>query len=148
MKKTKQIVIDTNVIVSALIFTNSAIMQAFREAKEKGVLLISSDILSELIDVLSRQKFDRYLAREIREDFLASLSTEAEMIEINEKIEICRDPKDNKFLELAVSGNDTHIITGDQDLLELHPFRGISIITPPGNLQSFDKKILRSLIKS
>ena len=139
MKKTKQIVIDTNVIVSALIFTNSAIMQAFREAKEKGVLLISSDILSELIDVLSRQKFDRYLAREIREDFLASLSTEAEMIEINEKIEICRDPKDNKFLELAVSGNATHIITGDQDLLELHLFRGVSIITPRQFLQFNDE---------
>lgn len=70
MMKTKRIVIDTNVIVSALIFSESTTMQVFREAKEKGVLLISSEILSELIDVLSRQKFDRYLSREIREDFL------------------------------------------------------------------------------
>jgi putative PIN family toxin of toxin-antitoxin system len=64
--KTKRIVIDTNVIVSALIFSKSTTMRAFKEAKEKGVLLISSEILSELIDVLSRQKFDRYLSREIR----------------------------------------------------------------------------------
>jgi uncharacterized protein len=133
--KIKRIVIDTNVIVSALIFYNSPTMQTFREAKEKGVLLISDSILAELIDVLSRSKFDRYLAREIRQDFLAILSAEAEIIEITEKIEICRDPKDDKFLELAISGNATHIITGDQDLLALHPFRGISILTPRQFLQ-------------
>lgn len=55
--KTKRIVIDTNVIVSALTFSESTTMQVFREAKEKGVILISSEILSKLIDVLSRQKF-------------------------------------------------------------------------------------------
>jgi len=130
MMKTKRIVIDTNVIVSALIFYKSTTMQSFIEAKEKGVFLISDNILSELIDVLSRPKFDRYLSREIREDFLASLFTEAEIIKITEKIEVCRDSKDNKFLEVAVNGNATHIITGDGDLLELHPFRGISILTP------------------
>nr|WP_232285716.1 putative toxin-antitoxin system toxin component, PIN family [Crocosphaera chwakensis] len=47
----------------------------------------------------------------------------------------CRDPKDNKFLEVAVNGNATHIITGDKDLLELHPFRGISILKPKQFLQ-------------
>ncbi|WP_308254006.1 putative toxin-antitoxin system toxin component, PIN family [Geminocystis sp. GBBB08] len=135
MMTTKRIVIDTNVIVSALIFSQSTTMQVFREAKEKGVLLISSEILSELIDVLSRQKFDRYLSRDIREDFLAGLSVEAEIIEITEKIEICRDSNDNKFLELAVNGNATHIITGDKDLLELHPFQGIPILTPRQFLQ-------------
>lgn len=59
---------------------------------------------------MSRQKFDHYLSRDIREDFLAGLSVEAEIIEITEKIEICRDSNDNKFLELAVNGNATHII--------------------------------------
>lgn len=135
MMKSKRIVIDTNVIVSALIFSNSPTMKSFREAKAEGLILISSDILSELIDVLHRQKFDRYLSREIREDFLASFSTEAKIIEITETIDICRDAKDNKFLELAVAGKATHIITGDQDLLELHPFRGISIVTPQQFLQ-------------
>jgi putative PIN family toxin of toxin-antitoxin system len=51
------------------------------------------------------------------------LGRETELITINETIDICRDPKDNKFLELAISGKATHIITGDKDLLELHPFR-------------------------
>ncbi|NET11561.1 MAG: putative toxin-antitoxin system toxin component, PIN family [Okeania sp. SIO1H6] len=134
--KTKRIVIDTNIIVSALIFSTSTTMQPFREAKENGLILISAEILSELIDVLSRQKFDRYLSREIREYFLANLTKETELIAITETIDICRDPKDNKFLELAVSGNATHIITGDKDLLELHPFRDILIVTPSQFLNS------------
>jgi len=100
--KTNRIVIDTNVIVGALIFSKSTTMQALREAKQKGLILISVEILSELIDVLSRQKFDRYLSREIRQDFLAR---ETELITINETIDICRDPRDNKFLELAISGS-------------------------------------------
>ncbi|MBK1987698.1 putative toxin-antitoxin system toxin component, PIN family [Sphaerospermopsis aphanizomenoides BCCUSP55] len=128
--KTNRFVIDTNVIISALIFSQSTTMQAFREAKQTGSILISAEILAELIDVLSRKKFDRYLSREIREDFLASLARETELITITETVDICRDPKDNKFLELAISGNATHIITGDKDLLELHPFRDILIVTP------------------
>ncbi|MGK7942324.1 MAG: putative toxin-antitoxin system toxin component, PIN family [Crocosphaera sp.] len=82
------------------------------------------------MDVLSRKKFDRYLSQEIREDFLASLWTESEIITVTDEINICRDRKDNKFLELAISGKATHIITGDKDLLELHPFRNILIFTP------------------
>jgi putative PIN family toxin of toxin-antitoxin system len=111
-------------------------MQAFREAKQTGSILISAEILAELIDVLSRKKFDRYLSREIREDFLASLAKETELITITETVDICRDPKDNKFLELAISGNATHIITGDKDLLELHPFRDFLIVTPSQFLDS------------
>jgi len=42
----------------------------------------------------------------------------------------CRDPKDNKFLELAVAGEATHIVTGDSDLLVLNPFRDIAVLTP------------------
>ncbi|MBD2391773.1 putative toxin-antitoxin system toxin component, PIN family [Aphanizomenon flos-aquae NRERC-008] len=84
--KTNRIVIDTNVIVSALIFSKSTTMQALREAKQNGVILISVEILSELIDVLSRPKFDRYLSREIREDFLASLARETELITINAEV--------------------------------------------------------------
>ncbi len=136
MMKTKRFVIDTNVIISALIFSQSTTMQAFKEARQNGLILISAEILAELIDVLSRKKFDRYLSREIREDFLASLARETELITINETIDICRDPKDNKFLELAISGNATHIITGDKDLLELHPFRDILIVTPSQFLDS------------
>ena len=51
-------------------------------------------------------------------------------MEVTHRIAVCRDPADDKFLELALSGNASHIITGDNDLLTLHPFRSISIIPP------------------
>ncbi|WP_459868116.1 putative toxin-antitoxin system toxin component, PIN family [Endothiovibrio diazotrophicus] len=49
----------------------------------------------------------------------------------------CRDPKDNKFLELAVAGGASALITGDQDLLALHPFRGIPILAPADFLAQY-----------
>jgi len=132
-----RIVIDTNVIVSALMFSNSTAMQAFTLAYTRGLILMSVEILSELIDVLNRKKFDRYVSRETRENFLASLSTETELIETTEAISICRDPKDNKFLELAISGNASYIVTGDKDLLELHPFREVLILNPTDFINHF-----------
>lgn len=54
----------------------------------------------------------------------------AHPVEISQKIQVCRDPKDDKFLEVAVCGQADLIVTGDQDLLVLHPFQGIQIITP------------------
>jgi len=133
-----RIVIDTNVVISAFIFGSSSSMKAFTLAKLRGTILISNDVLSELINVLSRSKFDRYITSEIREDFLASLMLEAEIVPITEKITACRDPKDNKFLELAVSGHADYLLTGDQDLLVLHPFRNLQIITVSNFLNYFD----------
>jgi predicted nucleic acid-binding protein len=51
-------------------------------------------------------------------------------VDVNVRVAACRDSSDDKFLELAVSGSATHIITGDSDLLELDPFQGIRIIRP------------------
>jgi uncharacterized protein len=54
----------------------------------------------------------------------------AEEVKVKDVITVCRDPKDDKFLELAVSGQANHIVSGDDDLLVLHPFRGVAIVTP------------------
>ncbi len=60
----------------------------------------------------------------------------AEQVEVTDVITACRDAKDNKFLEVAVSGRASHIITGDEDLLVLHPFRGIAVVAPQAFLTS------------
>ena len=60
------------------------------------------------------------------------------MVIVTENIEACRDPKDDKFLELAVSGNADYIITGDDDLLELNPFQNVKIITSREFLEFFN----------
>jgi putative PIN family toxin of toxin-antitoxin system len=127
-------VFDTNVIVSALLLKHSVSRQAFDTALASGELLLSLAVISELNDVLKRKQFDKYILEEERMQFLAVLVREATLIEITETITECRDPKDDKFLELAIGGKAACIVSGDKDLLVLHPFRGIPILTPAGFL--------------
>ena len=94
------------------------------------MILVSGVLVGELSRVLGRDRFDRYVTREERDEFLESLIRESNLIEITEAVQVCRDPKDDQVLELAVNGNATYILTGDADLLVLNPFRGVEIVTP------------------
>jgi putative PIN family toxin of toxin-antitoxin system len=123
-------VFDNSAIVSALLFEQSVPGQAFTAALDHGQILMSQATLAELQEVLGRKKFDRYVSREDREQFLALLLREATLVEIIEEVRACRDPKDDMFLELAVNGSARCVVTGDQDLLALHPFRAIPVLTP------------------
>ena len=75
-----------------------------------------------------------------RLEFLATLVREAELVVVTDVVTDCRDPKDNKFLELALSGKATHIVSGDEDVLVLHPFRGVLILTPQAFLAQWEGK--------
>ena len=123
-------VFDTNVVVSALLMKKSVARGALNKARVAGTILLSLDVIEELHDVLSRHAFDRYIDEEDRLKFLSLLIKEATLIEIDETIKECRDPKDDKFLELAVNGNANIIVSGDKDLQVLHPFRNIPILSP------------------
>ena len=125
----KRFVIDNNILVRALLVKNSAPFQAINRIEERGVILYSEATLLELNQVLSRKKFIKYFTVEEKQAFIFKLLEKSELVEIEESINICRDPKDDKFLELAFSGKADFIITGDQDLLVLNPFRNIEIIT-------------------
>ena len=129
-------VFDTNALVSALLLKNSVSRQAFDEALKAGKILISSATIVELNDVLKREKFEKYITEEERVQFLTAFVREAKLVEVTETVTDCRDPKDNKFLELAVSGNAVCIVSGDKDLLDLQPFRGIPIVPPREFLSS------------
>lgn len=126
----QKLVLDCNVIISAFLFKNSQPRLALEKAKICGIILLSESIINELKNVIQRQKFDRYLSLTTREELLNDLLEFADKISPSETITDCRDPKDNKYLELAVSGKAQYIITGDKDLLILNPFRGINIIKP------------------
>ena len=122
-------VFDTNVIISALLFENSKPAQAFQYALANGEILLSFDLLEELNEVLGRKKFNKYVTNEEREEFLEAIIERAVLIEIVENVQECRDPKDDKVLELALNGEAQYIITGDRDLLVLNPFRNLKVIT-------------------
>lgn len=124
-----RLVIDTNVLVSAAILAPSA-RQAVDKAVDHGVLLFSESTMDELKGIFARPKFDRYVSREERAVFLAQLESVAEFVPTVQIIRECRDPGDDKFLEVALNGRADLIITGDADLLRMHPWRGIEIFSP------------------
>ena len=97
--------------------------------------MISDAAMYELADVLAGAKFDRYVGIEDRKSFLQRLSYIAEFVPIIQLVRECRDPKDDKFLEVALNGRADVIITGDADLLALHPWREIAILSPTGYLE-------------
>jgi putative PIN family toxin of toxin-antitoxin system len=123
-----RLVIDTNILISGLMSVNSLPQQVFDYATSQAILLMSDEVQSEIENVISRPKLQKYITLERRTKFLSELSQQVERVTINQQIRACRDPKDDKFLELAVCGEANYIIPGDADLLDLHPFQNISII--------------------
>lgn len=124
-----RLVIDTNVFVSAALKANSLPFLVIRWLGQNGGLLKSAATERELLSVLNRPRLVALTAASFR-DGMARMLAAAELVIINERIAACRDPKDNKFLELAVCGGADMIVSGDHDLLTLDPFRGIPIVTP------------------
>ena len=130
MKKSERFVIDTNVLVSAAIFPSSVPGQALDKAVRSGKLLISSATFLELEKTLKKKKLKKYLSLTSINNFLEKLERLTEPTDTLPELAVCRDPKDDKSLALALGGKASCIITGDEDLLVLHPFKGIPIIAP------------------
>ena len=138
MASSLRVVVDTNVLISRLLAPDSAPARAVSHAVRHGQLLASNATLNELTEVLGRAKFDRYLTLEERQQFIRLLARIVDKPAITHQFRDCKDPKDNKFLDLAVSGSASVIITGDSDLLALHPFHEIPILRPADFLESAD----------
>lgn len=130
MRNEPRFVFDTNVLVSAVLFSRSKPRLAWNLARRKGVVLVSAEAEAELRAVLDRPKFEAYVARPEIELFLREFSEQTRHVMITERIALCRDPKDDKFLELAAAGAADWLVTGDRDLLALDPFRGTAIVSP------------------
>ena len=128
------VVFDTNTLISALLSPGSVPFRALERARTN--LLFSVATMEELFRVVQRSKFDRYTTLDIRLRFVEALYREAIWVDITQQMAACRDPRDNKFLEVAVNGGASCIVTGDDDLLVLHPFRGIDILSPRDFLES------------
>ncbi len=123
-------VFDTNTIVSALLFRQSVPRQAFDRALSSGTILTSEPLVMELSRVLALERFDSYVSLEERNEFLEALILNSDLVEITESVQACRDPDDDRILEVAVNGAAAYIVTGDSDLLVMNPFRGVEILTP------------------
>ena len=125
-----EFILDTNILISAALFKNSVPDRSFRKALLNGNILLSGNTLAEITKNLNKSKLDKYITAKDKLVFLNRIVTNAKFVEVIHTINECRDPKDNMFLELALSGNADLIISGDNDLLILNPFRGIPVISP------------------
>jgi uncharacterized protein len=124
-----RVVVDTNVFISAGLKENSPPETAIHLVAASHLFLKSAITEQELFVTLARPRLMPLIDPHFR-DWLHELMAAAELVTITERIAACRDPKDDKFLDLAVNGRADLIVTGDRDLLALNPFREIPIITP------------------
>lgn len=129
MSGADRLVLDTNVVLSGLLFPGSTPSRAMLKA-QAGIVLVSDATLLELVEVLGRTRFDRYIERSVRQRLVTEFANVCAKVQTDFPIRACRDPGDDKFLEVAVHGRADVIVTGDADLLALHPFRGNAIISP------------------
>ena len=135
MSVLRRVVLDTSTLVSAALRVGSVPHQALLKALGSCELCASSATLNELEEVLERSKFDRYLDAQTRLAFVALVRQHTHLFDVQEADELsvqpaCRDPKDNKFLALALICEADAIISSDNDLLMLNPWRSIPILTP------------------
>lgn len=125
------IVFDASTLVSSALKVGSTPERALLRALEADVLALSTAVDREITDVLNRPKFAASLSRERRENFLDVLRRSALWFEPIVSVNDCRDAKDNKYLELAIAAGADTIVSSDDDLLALHPWRGVSTSPPP-----------------
>jgi putative PIN family toxin of toxin-antitoxin system len=124
-----RVVLDTNVLVSAALKRQSAPGVAAHLLERRGGLIKSLATEQELFEVIARPYLVALIDPDVRAWFKLLMDA-AELVAITERIAACRDPSDDKFLELAVNGRADLIVSGDGDLLALDPFRNIPIIMP------------------
>lgn len=125
-----RVAVDTNIYVSRYLRPHSVPGRAVEKVWSGMTPLISIATWSELREVLHRPKFARFVRPHFLDVYLRRVFEISEKVSVPTPIHACRDPRDDKFLELAVHGRADLLITGDADLLALNPFRGIAILTP------------------
>ena len=130
-KKELKVVLDTNVLVSALLFKGELSKLLSLLKQRKCILLFSEETLNEIIRVLHYPKF-ALTEKEIDYLLQSEILSYAKIVETVLKFnkEACRDREDQKFLELAVSAKTDYIISGDKDLLDLKKINKIRILSP------------------
>jgi putative PIN family toxin of toxin-antitoxin system len=126
----ERVVLDTNVLISFALSPTATAAQAVERALALFDLLSSPATLAEFVTRLMQPKFDRYITLEQRRRLLLTVIQRSMLIQAAEQVTVCRDPDDNKFLELATSGQARFLITGDQDLLVLQAYGVTEIVTP------------------
>lgn len=123
-------VFDTNVLISALLNSISTPGLALNCAENIGLVLYSEAMLLELRSVLGRAKFAPYVSADTIEQLFDRIRSSWVPVPIISQVQACSDPDDDKFLDIALNGAATHLISGDRALLAIHTFKSTRILSP------------------
>ncbi|MEQ6165747.1 putative toxin-antitoxin system toxin component, PIN family [Ekhidna sp. MALMAid0563] len=124
-----KVIFDTNIWISYLIGHQLGELTELLTS-QKIEIILSEQLRTELTEVTRRKKFQEYFSKEKVTELLKLMDFIGTDYEVLEYPKICRDPKDNFLLGLIRASKANFLVTGDQDLLELHPFEGTEIIEP------------------
>ena len=141
----RRVILDTSTLVSAALRIGSIPYRTLQQALGAWDVCASMETLDELHRVLEKKKFDRYQDQSMRRDFVTMIRRNVHLFSIQPADVLavhpsCRDPEDDKFLALAMAVQADVIVSSDEDLLVLHPWRGILVMTPAEFLAHFNAK--------
>lgn len=123
------VVFDSNLVVSAFLNPQGTAAQSLQIGLEHFDLACSKETLAELLDVLKRDKFDKYVSKAERAEKLETYALSVRFFDVSIDVTDCKDPKDNKFLALAITAKAKVLVSGDKrDLLSMHPYQGIAVV--------------------
>ncbi len=128
------IVFDASAVVSAALRADGVPERALLRAEETDIFALSAEVDAEIAGVLERPRFAAAVSAVRRSRILDVLRSSAVWFSPSERVADCRDAKDNKYLELALAAGAWAIVSGDADLLVLHPWRGVRILRPAAYL--------------
>ena len=124
----QRIVVDTNIFISFLINKDFSKLDKII-IDRKSILLLSLELVNELLEVLERPKFNKIISKKDKETLMSFFNSHGELVKVKSKIKLSRDLKDDFLLSLAIDGKATHLITGDKDLLILKKVKKTEIMT-------------------
>lgn len=136
-QKKHRIILDTNLWISFLLTRNYSKLDHILH-KEQAILLMSRELLEEIVEVTERPKFRKYFDLNDLTELLFNLRQTVELVKVSAQVQVCRDEKDNFLLSLAVDGTATHLLTGDKDLLVLNPFGEVQILSIKEYLDDYE----------
>lgn len=123
-------VFDVNVLVSSLIFRGKPRELWFKAVSGEFTLVLSTQIVSEFVDVISRRKFRRYVGERDVRVFLGALYQTAKLTRVRSRFKaVASDPADDLVLRTAHDGGADYVVSGDRHLLDMKMFRSIRIVT-------------------
>lgn len=126
----ERVVLDSNVLISAVISPMGKPFACLSWVLKNATLVMAREVIDEVDTRLARPKFAKYVDPDRRKAFIDDLKLSVVLVELTGTLKACRDPDDDKLLETAILGRADHLVTGDKDLLILHPFQGVAIVAP------------------